>query len=238
SNVRIDSLALFVNTGTGDVAVPPADYTVTPALPDTGLLSVSGRHFKLVYKTRPTPFTTTWAVVARDRNGLSQRTDVTLLLDGQRRSGGAPIADNDEVPPNAALSFLLISPAPIPDPLTQVTLTINGASQAFAPTPAGGDVSGREWILTWGHADYPIDNYTVVVSIQTGGTLTRPFRVTAGSSKLAIQNLFPFPNPFDSDGTHFSFFLTGTENADVKLHVFSQSGKSIYTAVVKGLNPG
>ena len=30
----------------------------------------------------------------------------------------------------------------------------------------------------------------------------------------------------------------GGENADVKVHVFSQSGRSIYTNVVRGLTPG
>ena len=32
--------------------------------------------------------------------------------------------------------------------------------------------------------------------------------------------------------------LLGGEDADVKLHVFTQNGRSIYTNVVRGLTPG
>ena len=240
SVVRIDSLAMFLNTGAGDVPLPATDYTLTPPMPDTaaGTGVFGGRHFQLVYKTRPGAFSADYVIVARDRNGLVQRTDVTLQLDGVLRVGGVPIADNDEVSASAALSLLLLSPAPIANPLTELTLTVNGASQAFTATPAPGDASGREWVLAWSHADYPIDDYTVVLAIQNGGSITRRFRVTAGASQLALRNLIPFPNPFDNSGTHFSFLLTGSETADLKIHVFTLAGRSIYTGVVHGLAPG
>ena len=239
SNVRIDSLALFANTGAGDVAVPPSDYTVTPPLPDTGAGNVyGGRHFKLVYRTQPAPLSQTFAVVARDRNGLDQRTDIRLQLDAVLRSGGAPINDNDEVAASAVLSLLVLSPAPIANPLTDITLTLNGAAVTFTATATPTDPSGREWVLNWTHGDYPIDDYTLVMSIKNGGSVTRHFRVTAGAAKLALRDLFPFPNPFDNDGTHFSFMLLGTETANIKIHVFTQAGKSIYVGVVNGLAPG
>jgi len=239
SNVRIDSLALYVNTGTGDALVPPASYVVTPPLPDTASGSTfGGRHFKLVYHTQPAPLTQDYAIVARDRYGLVQRTDVTLTLDAVLRSSGTPINDNDEVPGTAALSLLVLSPAPIANPLTEISLKLNGVDVAFTAAAAPGDPSGREWILSWTHSDYPIDDYVLVMSIQNGGSVTRRFRVTAGASKLALRDLFPFPNPFDNDGTRFSFVLLGTESVNLKVHVFSQAGKSIYTGVVKGLNPG
>ena len=62
--------------------------------------------------------------------------------------------------------------------------------------------------------------------------------MTASAAKLAFRDLFPFPNPVDNDGTQFSFMLLGGEVADVKLHIFSQSGRSIYTQVWRGLTPG
>src|SRR5262249_8867664 len=135
-------------------------------------------------------------------------------------------------------SLLVLSPAPLANPLTDITLKLNGADVAFAAAPSPGDASGREWILSWSHADYPIDNYVLVMSIHGGGTVTRTFRDTAGAPQLALRDLFPFPNPFDNDGTRFSFLLQGTETADLKIHVFTQAGKSIYTGVIKGLTPG
>jgi len=68
--------------------------------------------------------------------------------------------------------------------------------------------------------------------------VTRTFTVTAASGQLALQNLIPFPNPFDNAGTNFSFVLAGAENGDVKVHIFTQAGHSIYTNVVRGLQPG
>jgi hypothetical protein len=239
SNVRIDSLALYHNTGTGDVLIDPTSYSVTPPLPDTGAgNSFGGRHFKVVYHTQPAPLTQDYAIVARDRNGLVQRSDVAFRLDGVMRNGGVAINDNDEVPPSAALSLLVLSPAPLANPLTDITLTLNGANVAFAAAPAPGDASGREWILSWAHPDYAIDNYVLVMSIQGGGSVTRTFRVTAGAAQLALRDLFAFPNPFDNDGTRFSFLLAGTEIADLKIHVFTMAGKSIYNGVIKSLVPG
>ena len=154
------------------------------------------------------------------------------------RSAGTQINDGDQVAPSAVLSLQVLSPAPIANPTTDISLTLNGVPITFTAAPNAGDASGREWILSWTHTDYPIDDYVLVMSIQNGGTVTRRFRVTAGAAQLGLSNLFPFPNPFDNDGTHFSFLLLGTENADLKIHVFSQSGKSIYVGVVRALAPG
>ena len=245
SNVRLDSLAIFVNTGSGDVPVPNVDYTVTPAFPDTASGgSFGGRHFRIVYRTTPAARSADYIVMVKDRNGLVQRTVVRLQLDGVLRVNNSPINDNDEVAPTAALSLLLLSPRPIANPQTELTLTINGQPQSFTAAPAPNDTtalgahSGREWILSWTHANYPIDSYQVVLAVQGGGSITRRFRVSAASGSLALRDLIPFPNPFDNSGTHFSFTLLGGDDADVKLHVFSQSGRSIYTNVVRGLNPG
>ena len=239
SNVRLDSLALFVNQGSGEVPVPNADYAVAPAFPDTaGGGQFGGRHFRVVYRTQPEARSADYIVMVKDRNGLVQRTVVRLQLDGVLRSSNTPINDNDEVSPNASLSLLLLSPRPILNPQTELALTVNAQPQAFTATAAPGDASSREWILSWSHADYPIDDYTMALAIQNGGTVTRRFRVTASSGRLGVRDLIPFPNPFDNGGTNFSFMLLGGEAADVKVHVFTQSGRSIYTNVVRGLNPG
>lgn len=239
SNVRLDTLALYVNDGTGDVLLPSGAYSLTPAFPDTGAGSIDGgRKFRLIHDSQPAARSLTYSLVARDRNGLVQRTDIVLQLEGVLRNAGVAIADNDQVAPNAALSLLLLSPAPILDPVTEITLTVGGVPQTFTAAQAPGDASGREWILSWSHADYPIDDYVVVASILNGGSVTLRFRVTASASKLAFGDLIPFPNPVDNDGTRFSFMLLGGQSADVKLHVFSQAGRSIYTQVWPALTPG
>ena len=239
SNVELDSLALSFDRGGVETPIPSTDYNVSPAFPDTAAGGVfGGRHFRIVYVTQPEARSTDYIVTVRDRNGLLRRTVVRLQLDAVLRSNNVPINDGDEVAPTAALSIALLSPRPILVPQAELTLTVKGELQAFTATPAPSDGSGREWILTWSHPDYPIDGYPVVVSIQNGGSVVHEFKVTASSARLALRNLFPFPNPFDNDGTRFSFQLLGGEDADVKVHVFSQSGRSIYTTVVRGLTPG
>jgi hypothetical protein len=239
SNVRLDSLALFVDLGAGEVPVPNVDYAVTPAFPDTaGGGQFGGRHFRVVYRTQPEARSADYIVMVKDRNSLVQRTVIRLKLDGVLRSSNAPINDGDAVAPSAQLSMQILSPRPIASPQTEITLLVNGQAQAFTAAPAPGDASNREWILSWTHADYPIDDYTVLATVQNGGSVTHRFKVTASSGQLAVRNLMPFPNPFDNSGTRFSFLLAGGENADVKVHVFTQSGRSIYTNVVRGLTPG
>lgn len=245
SNVRLDSLEVLKGDGAGEVPVASSAYTVTPAFPDTAVGSLSGgRHFRITYSPLIEPRDADYTIRVKDRNGLVQRTTLQLRLEGVLRSGGSPISDNDEVSPAAALSLLLLSPAPIVDPSASVTLTVNGSVQPFLATPvpsdttSGGAPSNREWQLSWNHAPYPIDDYVVVMSVQGGGSVTRRFRVTAASGQVAIRDLIPFPNPFDASGTNFSFMLLGAEAADVKIHVFTQSGRSIYTNVVRDLSPG
>lgn len=245
SNVRLDSLGLFRNIGAGDVPVANTDFTVTPAFPDTAAGNVSGgRHFRMVYRTSPEALTADYVVLAKDRNGLVQRSTVRLQLDAVLRSSGAPIADDDEVAPSAQLSLLVFSPRPIADPATEISLVLNGQPVAFTATAVPSDTSAtgvpsqREWILSWVHPDYVIDNYVLAMSIANGGTVTRRFRVTNASGQLGFRNLIPFPNPFDQDGTHLSFTLLGSQEADVKFHVFTTNGRSIYTQVVRGLAPG
>jgi hypothetical protein len=236
SNVRLDSLGVFVDTGTGEVPVPPANFTVSPAFPDTAAGSVfGGRHFRVVYRTQPAPRTTNYVVTVKDRNGLTQRTVARLQLDATLRTGNTTINDGDAIPPSAPLALALLSPAPITSPLTQISLTVGGQVQSFTPIAVPADPSGREWVISWNHPDYLIGTYVVVLSIQNGGSVTHTFKVTAASGVLALSNFIAFPNPFDNSGTNFSFNLSGPEGGDFKVRVFTQSGRTIYTNVVRGL---
>jgi hypothetical protein len=240
SNVRIDSVALYRNTGSGDVPLSSTEYTLTPPFPDTGAAGLhGGRRFDFVHHGTLEARTYDYALVVRDRNGLVQRTALQFELGTVLFRGGQPIGDGDEVAPGASLSLLVQSPRPILDPQNEITLSLNGLPmQAFTAVPNPGDNSGREWILSWAHADYPIDSYELIMSVVNGGSVTRSFSVTLASGQLAFKDLIPFPNPFENDGTRFSFLLLGGEDADVKLHVFSQSGRSIYTNSWRALAPG
>lgn len=243
TTVRLDSLALHVDRGVGAEAV--TGWTSTPAFPDTAAGSVSGgRRFRLAYTAPLEARTTEYTVTARDRDGLVRRSTLRLQLDAVLRSGGTPIADGDEVPPSAALSVLLLSPKPLVSPASLVTLTLNGQPIVITATPVASDTtasgvhSGREWVLTWPSAAYPVDDYELVVSIAGGGTVTRRFQVGESAGRLAFRDLIPFPNPFDASGTHFSFLLLGAEPADVRLSVYTLSGRLILTRTERTLVPG
>jgi len=239
SNVRLDSLGVFVDTGAGEVPVPNTDFTVSPAFPDTAAGgSFGGRHFRVVFRTQPEARSTNYVFMVKDRNGLVQRTIARLQLDAVLRSGGTAIPDNEQVAPSALLSLLLLSPRPLTNPQAELTLTVNGQAQAFTASPSPTDPSGREWVINWVHGDYPINHYQVVIAVQNGGSVTRAFQVTASSGTLALRDFIPFPNPFDNTGLTFSFFLSGTEAGDLKVRVFTQSGRTIYTNVARSLSPG
>jgi hypothetical protein len=245
SNVRLDSLVLLRGLGAGEVALPVSDYRVTPAFPDTGVGSVfGGRRFKLEYETTIEARDADYAIFVTDRHGLSQRSVVSLRLEGVLRSSGIPLGDDDAVAPAVMLSLLLLSPRAIANPLAELTLQVNGHFQAFTASAVPTDTtetgahSGREWMLSWSHADYTIDDYVVTLLVQDGGSVTRRFRVTKASGTLGLRDLIPFPNPFDAGGTNFSFTLLGGEGADLKVNVFSQSGRLIYSKVERGLAPG
>jgi hypothetical protein len=245
SNIRLDSLELLRDLGAGEVEIPDSDYHVTPAFPDTGVSSAfGGRRFALTYETTIEPRNADYTLFVRDRNGLVQRSVVSLRLEGVLRSSGGPLLEDDAVAPAATLSMLLLSPKAIANPLEELQLQVNGHPQVFTASAVPTDLtetgvhSGREWVLSWTHADYPIDNYVVTVLLQGGASVTRRFRVTEASGQLGLRDLFPFPNPFDASGTNFSFMLLGGVGAEVKVNVFTQSGRLIYTRVEHDLAPG
>ncbi len=245
SNVRLDSLAVSVTDAVGEVLLPASAYTVTPAFPDTAGGGVyGGRRFHVSHTTVPGARSTDIALVARDRNGLVQRTVARLQFDAFLRSSGVPVNDGDEVPPQAQMSFQLLCPRPIADPSAEIQVQLNGRTVPFSAVPAPGDTtatgahSRREWIVSWSEGDYAIDDYTVTIGVTGGSVVTRRFRVTAASGRLAFRDLVPFPNPFDATGTWFSFTLLGGEPADLKLRIMTLSGRTILTRVERGVTPG
>ncbi len=239
SSVRLDSLGLWEQTSTGQTPIAAANYTVTPSFPDTGASSVTGgRRYRLTYRAPLRHETYRYVIRTRDRDGLFSDFVVPFELRGLLRVDGATINDGDDVSPAANLSMMVLSPKPL-NPQADLTLTVNGVSQPFTATAAPGDGSGREWILSWTHDVYPVDDFSVVLQVAGGATITRTFRVTTAAGQLALRNAYVFPNPFDDDlGAHFSFSLAGSEAADVRISVFTTSGRVVYTRTDRGLTPG
>lgn len=239
STVRLDSLGLYRVSSAGVQPIDASAYTVSPAFPDTaaGSSTYGGRRFTLVHRTPLTPVDQQFVVLVRDRDGRQSRSVARFEVSTVLRVDGTPINDDDEVSPVANLSLLVLTPSPVV-PASDLTLTVNGQPQSFTPTPNPGDASGREWILTWTHEPYPIDDYQVQLAIAGGPSPIERFRVTTTAGQLKLSNLMAFPNPFDNDGTALSFSLLGSEPVDARVSVFTLSGRVLQSFVVPGLAPG
>ncbi|HYM80981.1 MAG TPA: C25 family cysteine peptidase [Candidatus Limnocylindria bacterium] len=238
STVELFTLTLERTDGSGTVVIPPGDYTVTPAFPDSGAASSGGRRYNLVYRTTLIPDSYRYTLRTVDRYGVPSSFDAVFEFLTVLRSEGVPIQDDDPVSPRATLSLLVLSPKPLV-PATELTLTINGATQLFAAAPAPGDVSGREWILTWTHDPYPVDRYEVVLSVAGGTTRQHFFFVSVGGNEVTFRDAVAFPNPFEDDlGTNFSLFLLSSANADLQILVYTVNGKRVYRWEGRDLRPG
>lgn len=235
---RLDSLGVFENLGAGDVPVSAAAYTVTPPFPDTaGGGTFGGRRFRVVYRTQPPAHDATYLFRVRDRNGLQTDFTATMLLRSTLRVDGVPIQDGDDVSPRANLSILVVSPKPL-NPATDLVLTINNQPQAFTPAAAPGDASGREWVLTWAHDDYLVGSYGLELNVAGGVVLSHTFDVSTAVGDLFVEGLLAFPNPFDALGTRFSFALKGSDPADVKIDIYTVSGRRLNSLIHRDLAPG
>lgn len=235
---RLDSLGVFENLGAGEVPVSAAAYTVSPPFPDTaGGGTFGGRRFRVVYRTQPPAHDATYLFRVRDRNGLQTDFTATMLLRSTLRVDGVPIQDGDDVSPRANLSLYVVSPKPL-NPATDLALTVNTQAQLFTATAAPGDASGREWILTWTHEDYLVGSYGIELTVAGGEVLTHSFAVSTAVGELFVENLLAFPNPFDAFGTRFSFALKGSDPADVKIDVYTVSGRRLNTLIHRDLAPG
>ena len=247
STVRLDTLSLERRDATGTTpiwrstdAALPAGFTITPAFPDTALPAsrFGGRQFHVTYADALQPASYRYVFRTVDRYGLVSTFDAVFTFQAQLRSGGTTIQDGDVVPPTADLSLLVLSPVPLV-PATDLTLTIGGAVQAFTATAANGDVSGREWLLTWTHSPYAAGDFVMQLKPAGGPPVFHTFRVSETGTAVRLDNAYAFPNPFDEDylralnpgldvAVQFSFELVTAAPADVTLRVYTISGRLIY----------
>jgi len=256
STVRLDSLRLERRDATGTALIwsssagaPPAGLTVTPAFPDTARTTsvYGGRRFRLTYADNLQPETYRYVFRSWDRYGLESTFEAVFNFQAILRVGGTAIADGDLVSPTADLSLLVLSPKPLV-PQTDLTLTIDGRPQSFTETPANGDASGREWILSWTHDPYSPGEINLDLTPAGGPAVSRRFRVAETGLAVRLENAMAFPNPFDEDyiralnpgsdiATVFSFDLVSATPADVTLRVYSISGRLIYQRTERRLDP-
>jgi hypothetical protein len=235
SNVQLTEIVLEYVDAAGTRVIPPSEYTLTPAFPDTGVGSGGGRSYHLSFAGALTAGSYRYVIRTLDRNGVPGRLDVVFQFLTQLRAAGAPIGDGDAVAAAADLSVLILSPTPI-DPIAQVELRLNDAPLVFSAQRTERDTSGREWVLSWNHDPYPPGRYEVDVYLDGTAVGTHVFNV---ESSARLENLIAFPNPFDDElGTRFSFSFTGSEPFDLMIRVFTVTGKLVYERVERGLQPG
>jgi hypothetical protein len=236
SNTALQSIVLERADALGPSVIPPTDYTLTPAFPDTARTGSAGRRYRLVYRTTLDVSSYAYTIRTVDRNGIAARFDLVFRFIIALRAGGVPLADNDVVPPAADLKLLVISPGPIGDPGQTFSLTLNGVNQPFQATPANSDTSRREWELSWTHDPYPQGDYRLQLAIGGADASTHLFRV---DSQTRIENPVAFPNPFEDDaGTQFSFYLLCEGTASVQIRVYTVSGRLAYERTEHGLLTG
>ena len=236
SNQQITALSLEQSVnGRTPTLIPPASYTLTPALGDT---SNNRRAFHLTYRTSLTPSSYLYTIRSQDREGTPGTFDVLLPFQCVLRAEGTPINDGDPVSPVANLSLLVISPAPI-HPASDLSLTLNGLAVPFDTVMVAGDPTGRQWILSWAHPPYPIDNYTLRLTTSSSTECTHQFRVVVGGGEMRFENALAFPNPFDEDpGTVFSFLAVSGTPVNVQLRIYTLTGRLIYSRTERQLVPG
>jgi len=239
SNVALSSITVTREDSAAVDTLPPQRFTITPPFPDTSSASHGGRWYEARLDTTLVPENYSWKFHTVDRYGVARTFDAAFAFSTLLRADGQTVNDNDPVAPSASMTLFVQSPSPVV-PATDLTLTVNGVPVAFSATPDPGDASGREWLLSWAHDPYPIDQYVVRLSANGGATNTHVFRVEVGGGELRIANAFVFPNPFQEDaiGANFTFTLVSGSPADVLIRVFTVSGRLIYERKERGLNPG
>jgi hypothetical protein len=237
SNVRIASIELRRGAGgTGGTyeVVPPSEYAVAPALPDTGAGSVTGgRRFRLVYATELTAGVREFEIRTVDVWGVPGSFRVVFPFQATLRANGVPLWDrteSDKIPkvaPNAALALKVLSPVAL-DPPADLQVTLDAATVAFQESRADDDVTGRIWNLDLqGVPEFAVGSvHSLVVSSTAGDSVAWTFSVGGRELRLTA---YVFPNPIDEEiGATFTFDLEGTAPADVGLRVYTVSGRLIH----------
>jgi len=234
SNARVDTAWVERIEGSNNVAIAVTD-SLTPSFPDTTDLSGGGRRYHVVFRTRLTPGSYTYRFRTTDRYGTPGQFDAVFRFDTQLSSASGYVRDGDVIGPGTPLTLLLLSPSPLV-PATDLALALDGQPLAFTATPANGDLSGREWNLTWTHAPYGEGTHALDLSVAGTHAVTHTFQV---KSQFMIQNPLAFPNPFnDERGTVFSFYLETDRPSKVLLRVYAVSGRMIYERVTDAPSAG
>jgi Peptidase family C25/FlgD Ig-like domain len=235
SNVALTSISLEFADGTGTHVLPDTAFTLTPAFPDTASSGLGGRSYHLTYRTSLTNGAFRYTIRTTDRYGVAAKFDIVFEFQTVLEAGGVPIQDDDTVAPDAALTLLVLSPNPL-NPATELTLTVDGAPQAFTSAPLRGDVTGRQFVLSWTHAPYAAGRHDVRLSLNGTPAAVHFFQVVGGTR---FVNAMAFPNPFEDDlGTRFSFDLQSDASADVLIRVYTAAGHMVYERTESGLLPG
>lgn len=236
SNVELTQISLQRQDPSGPpVTIPPSAYSLTPAFPDTAASGLGGRRYQLSYAASLLPDSYHYIFHTTDRYGVTGSFDVFFQFLTQLRVDQTVLRDGDIVPAAGNLSLKVLSPKPLV-PASDLTLFVNGVSQPFTAAPVAGDASGREWVLSWNHAPYAPDAYTVRLDVQGGSSHVHTFLVGEGGVRVA--DLVAFPNPFDDAGTAFSFTLVADSPTDIQIRVFTTAGRLIYERIERGLLGG
>lgn len=234
SNATITSIALERTDGSGTQVVPDTEYTLTPAFPDTGRTGTAGRRYRLSYLTRLDVGNYKYTIRTEDAHGVPGVFDVVFRFFAVIRADQAPILDGDPVRADAELGLFVASPRPIVDPLAEFRLFLDGNPISFTPLPQ--EPTGRDWILSLPAATYAPGVHTLRLEVTGGFEILRTFSVEA---RTLLQNAFAFPNPFDDDaGTYFSFFLTTSGPANVRMRVYTVGGKLVHDRTERSLAQG
>jgi len=236
SNVQLTAISLERVEGPNTTVIPTADYTLTPAFPDTGIGGGGGRRFHLVYRTSLSIGSYRYVIRTTDRNGITSQFDAVFQFQTLLRADGVPVnLPGDIVAAAADLKVYVFSPAPI-TPSSDIRLIVDGNPVVFSEAPVAGGAAGRDWELTLAATTYGNGPHTIVVELLGAPVSTLGFTV---SGAVAIHNLMPFPNPFqEENGTRFVFTLAGPSPFDVLIRVYTVGGKLVYTRTERGLPPG
>ena len=157
------------------------------------------------------------------------------MLEARLFAGGGPISNGDTAPAAGTYQFVISSPAQL---LAQdIALTVDGLPVAEAViVPAATDSSRRLWTVTWDGA-YPTGTHQATLTFP-GGTTRGVSFVTSSEPRVALKQVFTYPNPYAEAPVTFNFTLDSDARADVLVKVYSVRGSLVYQRIERGLNPG
>jgi hypothetical protein len=231
---RLDAIDLSVASEDETRLADPSEYTLTPSFPDTAN-GGGGRRYLLTWTVAPEAKSADLIVSTRDRGGLATTFTLPLVLEARLFAGGGPISDGDIAPAAGTYQFVVSSPAQLQ--AADLALTVDGLPVPEAViVPASTDSSRRLWTVTWDGA-YPTGAHQAVLTFP-GGTTRGVSFTTSSEPRVALKQVFTYPNPYAQAPVTFNFTLDSDARADVLVKVYSVRGSLVYQRVERGLNPG